>query len=171
MPSSLRTIQTSAGILMGRPTGKPAAMSLALAVALATGIFAVPSAEAKPEMAGQNAETRFSAMDGNKDGKVSREEFFAAQPNMKEGAFAAIDTDNDGILTLKEWQAFFSDHGKGGAMGGMGGGMPPSMPEGAAGKSDAASPASGSGQTPGQAPAANGTAKAPGLIMPPRDSQ
>ena len=154
MPDSLAAIHTSAGILAGAPARKPAAMTLALAVALATGLFAVPPAQARPEMAGQNAEARFDAMDANKDGKVSREEFFAAQPNMKEGAFAAIDADGDGALTLKEWKDFSAGHGKEGGMGAMGA-MPPSAP------GDAAAPDAGKGDAPGQPQGA------PTLIMPP----
>lgn len=63
-------------------------------------------------MAGQGADARFAAMDTDKNGSVSREEFFAAQPNMKEGAFAALDTDGDGAISLPEWLVFASGHGK-----------------------------------------------------------
>ena len=159
MPDSLAAIHTSAGILAGAPARKPAAMTLALAVALATGLFVAPSAQARPEMAGQNAEARFDAMDANKDGKVSREEFFAAQPNMKEGAFAAIDADGDGELTLKEWKDFTAGHGKEGGMGAMGG-MPPSAP-GDAAAPGAAAPDADKNAAPGQPKGA------PALIMPP----
>ena len=151
MPNSLATIQTGIGILTNTPVRKPGTMTLALAVALATGLFAVPGAKARPEMAGQNAEARFAAMDKDKDGKVTREEFFAAQPNMKEGAFAAIDADGDGVLTLKEWNAFSEGHGKDGSKGGM--------PHGAEGSPGAAS---GATDAPGGAPA---------LIMPPANSK
>ena len=157
MPNSLSIIRTGVGILSDTPARKPAAMTLALAVALAVGFFSVPSAEARPEMAGQNAEARFAAMDTNKDGKLSREEFFAAQPQMKEGAFAAIDKDIDGFISLEEWLDFSTGHGKSGAMGGMsptGPGHPPK-------ESSGATPA------PGAAP--GGSGQPPALIMPPRD--
>lgn len=71
------------------------------------------TALARPEMTGQTTEDRFAAMDTDKDGKVSREEFFAAQPQMKEGAFVAIDTDKDGLITLEEWKTFISGHAMG----------------------------------------------------------
>ena len=160
MPNSSAIIRTGVDILSDAPARKPAAMPLALAVALAVGFFSAPFAEARPEMAGQNAEARFAAMDANKDGKLSREEFFAAQPQMKEGAFAAIDSDNDGFITLKEWTDFSSGHGKGGSMGGMGG-MPPAEPGHAPEGSSGAAPAPGA--TPG------GSGQPPALIMPPRD--
>ncbi len=152
MPNSLATIGTGVGILTNTPVRKPAVMTLALAVALATGIFTVPSAKAKPEMAGQNAEARFSAMDKDNDGKVTREEFFAAQPNMKEGAFVAIDGDADGALTIKEWKNFSEGHGKD---SGKGSGMTLND-EGAPG---AGPGVSGAGDSSGRA--------APALIMPP----
>ena len=157
MPNSLAIIRTGVGILSDAPARKPAAMTLALAVALAAGFFSVPPAEARPEMAGQNAEARFSAMDANKDGKLSREEFFAAQPQMKEGAFAAIDRDIDGFISLEEWLEFSTGHGKSGAMGGMSPMGSGHAPEGSSG----AAPAPGG--TPG------GSGQPPALIMPPRD--
>lgn len=142
MSDSLATIYTSTNILTGIPIKRPMAMTAAVAVALATGFFCAP-AHAKPEMAGQNASARFSAMDGNKDGKVSREEFFAAHPQMREGAFVAIDANADGTLTLEEWEAFAAGHGKGEGM---------------------KAPAAGS-------PAPGSSSPAPGLIMPPPNTK
>ena len=157
MPNSLAIIRTGVGILSDAPARKPAAMTLALAVALAAGFFSVPPAEARPEMAGQNAEARFTAMDANKDGKLSREEFFAAQPQMKEGAFAAIDKDNDGFISLEEWLNFAAGHGKEGGMS--------SLPPSSAGHAPKGS--SGAAPAPGAAP--GGSGQPPALIMPPRD--
>ena len=94
-------------------------------------VFSVSGAQARPEMAGQKtAEDRFSKMDADKDGKVSREEFFATHPQMKEGAFKAIDTNSDNVISLEEWKEFAAGHkssesGSGmGGMGGMGGAAP-----------------------------------------------
>ena len=130
------------------------AIKSAFAFALAATVFFSPAASARPEMAGQTPSTRFEAMDTDKDGKVSREEFFAAQPNMKEGAFAAIDKDTDGFITLEEWEGFAMGHGKseGDAPSPMGGGM--------SGKTMGADDADKEGTAP-----ADG--KAPALIMPP----
>ena len=103
-------------------------------------------------MASQSGADRFAAMDANKDGVLSREEFFAAQPHMKEAAFEAIDTDKNGVISLEEWLGFAAGHGKD---------MPASHPgskmggeEGKAGGAD--------GKAPGEAPK---------LIMPPRSPQ
>jgi len=82
-------------------------------ILLAVLFFAATDAQARSEMTGQAAAERFAAMDTNKDGKVSPEEFFAAHPYMKEVAFAAIDTDQDGFISLDEWLAFFNSHGRG----------------------------------------------------------
>lgn len=150
------------GAAIPAPVRKAGTVALALAAALAAGLFALPAAEARPEMAGQNVEARFDAMDADKNGQVSREEFFAAQPNMKEGAFAAIDADGDGALTIKEWKDFAAGHGKdsgAGATGGM-----PAMPPSGSGAPGAATPDTG-GQT---GPAGD---HAPALIMPPRDAR
>jgi hypothetical protein len=83
-----------------------------LCLALCALAVFVPAGHARPEKAGQNAEARFTAMDANRDGRVSREEFFAALPTMKEAAFAAIDEDGDGFLTLQEWNSFATGHGR-----------------------------------------------------------
>lgn len=112
-------------------------VSLAVAVLVSLSCPAL----ARPEMAGQDAASRFSAMDTDKDGKVSREEFFAAQPQMKEAAFTAIDADKDGYITLEEWEGFAKGHGHGGD-------MPP--------RDDGA-----------EAGSAGGGKTAPALIMPP----
>jgi Ca2+-binding EF-hand superfamily protein len=49
----------------------------------------------------------FAAMDTDKDGKVSKKEFTAAQKDAgkAEKRFAQLDTDNDGFLTQKEMAA------------------------------------------------------------------
>lgn len=96
-----------------------------LASFLSVALLAVSGqAFARPEMAGQNAASRFETMDTNKDGALSREEFFAAQPQMKDAAFDAIDADKDGSITLEEWEGFAKGHGQGGDASGTGGGMP-----------------------------------------------
>lgn len=129
----------------------------ALGGALLLLFCASPQSHARPEKAAQ-VETRFQAMDKDKDGKVSREEFFAAHPQMKEGAFVSLDTDKDGFLSLDEWRAFAADHGSEGrgGMGGMGGsGMGGSGPMGGM------MPPANTNATGGSAPAGM-----PGLIMP-----
>lgn len=124
-------------------------ITCALAVALAFGFAG--AAGAMPEMAAQNADARFEGMDKDKDGKLSKEEFFGAMPQMKEGAFTSIDKDGDGYITLEEWRGFSVGHGKdgkpaqGAGMGGMGGmQMPP--------RDGASAPAGEAGDKPAPAP-------------------
>lgn len=69
--------------------------------------------EARPEMAAGLAQERFTAMDADKDRHISRKEFFAAQPDMKDSAFEAIDTDRDGLISVEEWAQFTAGHGRG----------------------------------------------------------
>lgn len=92
------------------------------------------------------ADEKFSAMDTNKDGFVTWEEFEVGYPQMRKPAFEAIDADKDNKLSHEEWDGFRNRHGQGGkGMGGegmgegmpkgMGGGMPPAgmggaMPKG-----------------------------------------
>ncbi len=123
---------------------------------LAAVLLAAPAAQARPEMAGrQNATARFERMDADKNGTLSREEFFAAQPDMKEGAFAAIDADKDGRVSASEWEGFAAGHGREEAH------MPGAMPRGTipqAPAPEAKITPKASEKSPGQAPA---------LIMPP----
>lgn len=90
------------------------AIMLRVPVPLLLAVFAFAfagQAMARPEMAGGSAESRFAAIDADKDGKISREEFFAAQPQMKDSAFDAIDLDKDGSISLQEWVDFAKGHG------------------------------------------------------------
>ncbi len=74
------------------------------------------------------ADDKFTHMDANNDDAVTWEEFSTQYPQMKKGAFEAIDTDSNGAISHDEWHAFMGSHGAGGQGmgGGMGGGM--SMP-------------------------------------------
>lgn len=95
---------TTPGVLPG--------VLLCASLALGASFAFAPAAHARPEMAGLNVEERFAGMDADKNGQVSREEFFAAQPQMKEAAFDAIDADKDGAISLQEWAGFSAGHGK-----------------------------------------------------------
>lgn len=91
-------------------------------------LLAVPAtALATTERAG-NVVDKFVQMDKNSDGKVSRDEFFAAYPQMHEAAFEAIDTSKDKFISPEEWKNFSQGHSRdmmSSGMGGMGGTMPP----------------------------------------------
>ena len=141
--------------------------------------FALPGAAfANPSMAGggmgRGAEASFARMDADKDGNATREEFFAAFPQMKEGAFTSIDKNGDGVISKEEWLAFAKGHAADEAAahpageGGLPAGHPPMkgsangtehpplmMPKDGAGRSPMP-PADG-----GMPPKHNGTAPAP----------
>ena len=71
---------------------------------------------------------KFSQMDADKDGKVSREEFKALFPNMREEAFVAIDKDGDGFISIDEWNGFMKDHSSGMRPNTMNDGPMPTVP-------------------------------------------
>ena len=114
---------------------------LALAMALS---IAASDAQARPEMVGENAfAERFTTMDADSDGKVSREEFAKALPTMRETAFDAMDENADGFLTLEEWQKAMAGHS----------GM-------------VSMPPSGMGEPAANSTGTSGAPKGPDLVMP-----
>lgn len=151
--------------------------AIAGAVVIQFGV--APESFARPEYADEKGgpqvvQDRFQAMDTDKDGKVSREEFFARYSQMKDAAFDSIDSDKDGSISPEEWVKFAAGHqgsdskaGQGGmpaGMGGMGGmGM-----GGAPATGDASSNATGQapGSVSGNATDAGGKKPMPSLIMP-----
>lgn len=98
-----------------------------------------------PVQAPRPAGDVFAGLDANHDGVVTREEFQAAFPNMREAAFNRIDANQDAVIDRQEWDAFRASHGK----GGMSPQMPPKMPP----------------QTPQMPPPAREGAK-PGILPP-----
>lgn len=100
---------------------RSASLPLALFAGLML-VFSLSSASAMPEMAGQKTvEDRYAKMDADKDGKVTPEEFFATYPQMKEGAFKAIDENGDGFISPEEWKNFAAGHKSSDPHAGMGG--------------------------------------------------
>lgn len=94
---------------------------LVLALLLVAGVaFAMPGAGNSGMDA---ARASFNKADTNKDENLTKEEFMAAFSGMKDEAFAAIDTDKDGKISRQEWQAFAINHSMG--RNGQGSGMPP----------------------------------------------
>lgn len=75
----------------------------AVAAAVAAPAFAQPPAGAPDPAA------RFAAMDTNKDGKVSKEEFVATLPEQAKGMidqfWPRLDTNSDGFLSKEELAA------------------------------------------------------------------
>ena len=62
------------------------------------------------------ADARFRAMDTDNKGHISFEDFRKRYPNMQRPAFDAIDGNKDGTISLEEWRIFFQSHGAGGQM-------------------------------------------------------
>ena len=52
-----------------------------------------------------------SDRDANGDGKLSFEEFSAAQQELMRSGFDMIDTDKDGKISADEWNTFLKVHG------------------------------------------------------------
>lgn len=71
---------------------------------------------------------KFTQMDTDKDGKVSREEFKALFPNMREEAFVAIDKDGDNFISVDEWNGFMKEHSSGMRPNTMNDGPMPTVP-------------------------------------------
>ena len=98
---------------------------LALAGCLSLGlvgtVFAMPGAGGGNAM--DAAIQSFNKCDKNQDGFLDKEEFLSTFSGMKEEAFDAIDTDKDGKISRQEWQAFSISHSMG--REGQGSGMPP----------------------------------------------
>lgn len=59
------------------------------------------------------ADEKFNAMDVDKDGKVSWEEFKKTYPGMTRAAFDMIDVAQDGYISLEEWDIFSKSHKRG----------------------------------------------------------
>jgi len=79
------------------------------------------------------ADERFKSMDTDNKGFVSFEDFQKRYPNMQRPAFDAIDSNKDGQISLEEWRTFFQGHGMGAQMpprghGGEQGGTPLILP-------------------------------------------
>lgn len=104
-------------------------LSSAPAACAADGAEPTPSAPAQagrpPAQAPRPAGDVFAGLDANHDGVVTREEFQAAFPNMREAAFNRIDANQDAVIDRREWDAFRASHGK----GGMSLQMPPQTPQ------------------------------------------
>jgi len=62
------------------------------------------------------ADERFRLMDADNHGFITFEEFQKRYPSMQRPAFDAIDTNKDGRISLEEWRTFFEGHGMMGAM-------------------------------------------------------
>ena len=68
---------------------------------------------------------KFSPMDADNDGAVTWEEFHKTYPQMRQGAFDAIDADKNKAISRQEWETFSVQHGQG--QSGMG--MHPAAPD------------------------------------------
>lgn len=97
-----------------------------LAAAAVLLVLGAQDAPAMPGMGGgAGGGSRFDAVDTDKNGSLSPEEFKKGFPNMTDAAFSAIDADKSGGISHEEWAAFMWEHAMGKAGGPRGGGMPP----------------------------------------------
>ena len=62
------------------------------------------------------ADERFRSMDPGNKGHISFEDFRKRYPDMQRPAFDAIDSNRDGMISLEEWRGFFRSHGTTGSM-------------------------------------------------------
>lgn len=92
---------------------------------LATDVQAMPG-QGGESQAMDAAIQAFKKADKDGSDSLSKEEFMAAYPNMKEAAFTAIDTDKNGAISRQEWQTFVIGHSMG--RSGQGSGMPGAQP-------------------------------------------
>lgn len=96
-----------------------------LAAAAVLLVLGAQDAPAMPGMGGgAGGGSRFDAVDTDKNGSLSPEEFKKGFPNMTDAAFSAIDADKSGGISHEEWAAFMRQHAMGKAGGPRGGGMP-----------------------------------------------
>ncbi len=101
----------------------PTLLKMSLLPLLAAIVLMASPAQSMPGMGGGSSNDKFTQMDSDKDGKVSREEFKKLFPNMRDEAFVTIDQDNDGFISVDEWNFFMKDHSSGMKTNrGMGGG-------------------------------------------------
>jgi hypothetical protein len=79
--------------------------AIATVIGLAFALSAGALAHAEQQRTGLNIPD-FAALDANKDGKVTKEEFLAALPadqrSVGERVFAARDANKDGVITSEE---------------------------------------------------------------------
>ena len=88
---------------------------LALGISLPLRAAAADAPDPQPA-ADNRADELFRSMDMDNKGFITFEDFQKRYHNMQRPAFDAIDANKDGNISLEEWRAFFQNHGTMGAM-------------------------------------------------------
>ncbi len=79
-------------------------------LALFLGIASLAEANPNAATAPASAQEKYKKMDTNSDAEVTLEEFKALYPTMKSNVFDIIDSNNDNVISIKEWMAFQQQH-------------------------------------------------------------
>ena len=88
---------------------------LALGISLSLRVAAADAPAPQP-VDDSRADERFRSMDTDNKGFITFEDFQKRYPSMQRPAFDAIDANKDGNISLEEWRVFFQSHGTTGAM-------------------------------------------------------
>lgn len=102
--------------------------AVALATAFPAALYAAPASSGNSGDAAL-VDARFTALDGDGNGRVTWEEFHKANESISRQGFDIMDINKNGELSLEEWRAFSSNHGMGIPMPPSRGMLPARPPE------------------------------------------
>ncbi len=85
---------------------KKTTLALMLVLGLTSQAHAMPGNAKAPA----NAQEKYNKMDKDNNAEVTLEEFKALYPTMKSNVFDIIDSNNNNVVSVKEWMAFQQQH-------------------------------------------------------------